>query len=192
MKVEAQKLISLPPHSRAGLCSSILSSLAAQPDQLDYYEPDALACRVGYFLCNDSRLCIAQKLNCDSEANCYDGSDEWDCNDSAANLFWDSFFRKNIKAITDDIPWGTCRKSLRAATWAPLTRLRSDFSSSDFPLLNSTCQCKLNEVHCQFKNFERIPTPLPGANITLLDLSGNHFPELGDAFLQTLPSAEKM
>ena len=61
---------------------------------------------------HDSRLCIAQKLNCDSEANCYDGSDEWDCNDSAANLFWDSFYRKNIKAITDDIPWGTCCEHL--------------------------------------------------------------------------------
>lgn len=104
---------------RLGISSSILSSLA---EQIDYYEPDALSCRIGYFMCNDSRLCIAQKLNCDSEANCFDGSDEWDCNDSAANLFWDSFYRKNIKAITDDIPWGTCRKNPpRIPLWCHLT-----------------------------------------------------------------------
>lgn len=93
------------------MSSSILTSVAAvPPDSIEYYEPDALSCRLGYFMCNDTRLCIAQKLNCDSEANCYDGSDEWNCQDSAATLFWDSLYRKNIKAITDDIPWGTCRE----------------------------------------------------------------------------------
>lgn len=91
-----------------GLGSSILTTL----DLIDYYEPADLSCRVGYFMCNDTRLCIAQKLNCDSEANCYDGSDEWNCSDSAANFFWDSLYRKNVKAVTDDIPWGTCRKRL--------------------------------------------------------------------------------
>lgn len=175
------------------MSSSILSSLAIQSDLMDYYEPEAISCRVGFFMCNDTRLCIAQKLNCDSEANCYDGSDEWNCNDSAANLFWDSLYRKNIKAITDDIPWGTCRKLyFSPATGDTLTVIDClDFSLADYPLLNSTCQCKLHEIHCQFKNFGRIPT-LPGANITLLDLSGNHYPQLNNVFLQALPSAEKM
>ena len=89
----------------------MLASLASQPDLGDYYEPQTVdTCRMGYFLCNDTRLCIAQKLNCNSEADCYDGSDEWNCSDSAANFFWDSLYRKNIKAITDDVPWGTCRE----------------------------------------------------------------------------------
>lgn len=93
---------------------------------MDYYEPDAPSCRLGYFLCNDTRLCIAQKLNCDSEANCYDGSDEWNCSDSAANLFWDSFYRKDIKAITDDIPWGTCREYLEETIAAEQRLPKSD------------------------------------------------------------------
>lgn len=67
-----------------------------------------------------------------------------------------------------------------------------DFSFADYPLLNSTCQCKLYEIHCQFKGFVRVPVPLPGANITLLDLSGNQYPQLSRTFLSELPSAEKM
>lgn len=186
-------------------CSALLPSLSVSSETDDFYEPDQTednpTCRIGYFMCNDKQLCIAQRLNCNSEGDCYDGSDESNCSDVSATLFWDSLFRKNINALTDDIPWGKCGK-FRTESRQIMRRkgqiseglcfISLDFNLSEYPILNSTCRCKVREIHCQFKNLVNIPTTLPEKGLSVLDLSGNHFPMLNNLFLASVPSAQKL
>lgn len=88
----------------------MLPSMTVSGEILETYKPEGSTCIASYFMCNDSMLCVAQHLNCNDNADCDDGSDEWDCNDQAADSFYDHFYRKNLKALTDDIPWGLCGK----------------------------------------------------------------------------------
>ncbi|XP_055710983.1 relaxin receptor 2 isoform X2 [Phlebotomus papatasi] len=156
--------------------SSMLPSMAISGEILETYKPEGgFSCIASYFMCNDSILCVAQHLNCNQEPDCYDGSDEWNCDDQSVDLFYDHLFRKNIGALTDDIPWGQC-----------------DYSFLEYPDLNSTCKCKLKEVHCQFQGLTRIPSPLPSSGISLLELSGNRFATLDSAFLENLPPSQKL
>lgn len=91
----------------------MLPSMAISGEILETYKPEGgFSCIASYFMCNDSILCVAQHLNCNQEPDCYDGSDEWNCDDQSVDLFYDHLFRKNIGALTDDIPWGQCGKLL--------------------------------------------------------------------------------
>uniref|UniRef100_A0A1B0CEJ5 Uncharacterized protein n=1 Tax=Lutzomyia longipalpis TaxID=7200 RepID=A0A1B0CEJ5_LUTLO len=155
--------------------SSMLPSMSISGEILEIYKPEgSSSCIASYFMCNDSMLCVAQHLNCNEYADCYDGSDEWDCIDQAADSFYDHFYRKNLKALTDDIPWGQC-----------------DYSFLEYPDLNSTCKCKMKEVHCQFQGLTTIPPTLPVHGISLLELTGNRFLTLDDIFLENLPPSQK-
>uniref|UniRef100_A0A7G3AZ36 Putative relaxin receptor 2 n=1 Tax=Lutzomyia longipalpis TaxID=7200 RepID=A0A7G3AZ36_LUTLO len=156
--------------------SSMLPSMSISGEILEIYKPEgSSSCIASYFMCNDSMLCVAQHLNCNEYADCYDGSDEWDCIDQAADSFYDHFYRKNLKALTDDIPWGQC-----------------DYSFLEYPDLNSTCKCKMKEVHCQFQGLTTIPPTLPVHGISLLELTGNRFLTLDDIFLENLPPSQKL
>ncbi|GFT88342.1 transposable element Tcb2 transposase [Trichonephila clavipes] len=42
----------------------------------------AAPCPTGYFPCNTSDVCVEQRMNCDSNADCPDSSDEWSCGKS--------------------------------------------------------------------------------------------------------------
>lgn len=82
------------------------------PDEIDIIalrnENDT--CPTGFFKCNGTAECVTQRKNCDSIADCENGSDEWNCYDESETLFWDHFFRKRPGAESDDIPLNDCSK----------------------------------------------------------------------------------
>uniref|UniRef100_A0A8D8P919 Relaxin receptor 2 n=1 Tax=Culex pipiens TaxID=7175 RepID=A0A8D8P919_CULPI len=127
-------------------------------------------CQDGYFRCNSTVQCIAQRLNCDGIVHCDDGSDEQNCENAVANSFWDHFFRKRPAAINDHLPFIPC-------AWNDT---------------NNSCQCRATDVLCDYKGLTALPTSWPMQNVTFLDLTGNRFPVLQMDVFVKLPALETL
>ncbi|XP_055389849.1 relaxin receptor 1 [Condylostylus longicornis] len=131
---------------------------------------DNQTCPIGYFKCqiDGESKCIAQHLNCNDIVNCDDGADEEHCDDKDEAVFWDMKYRKQPSALSDDIPIGKC----------------------SFKFMNSTCPCRGKDLLCKFQHLNELPNYLPDEGISLLDLTGNHFPILKRNFFSTLQPTE--
>lgn len=133
----------------------LISGISSESHLQEPYQQDVIKlqtmsqkCPNGYFHCNQTLQCIAQKKNCDGEPDCDDGWDELNCDDESDTLFWDHFFRKNPAAQTDDHPNKDC-------FWNNLD-------------VKLPCLCRRNEFHCIMKKLHKIPAGLPLKGISLL------------------------
>lgn len=112
-------------------------------------------CDFGYFPCNNSVICVKQKLNCDGNKDCPDGSDELMCEDSHKRDYYNNLFRKRPDEDREKLKQVGC-----LLTYFP-----------------DQCSCSTFSLFCEHKNLFSIPSQVP-EEVEELDLSGNHLTHL--------------
>uniref|UniRef100_T1KM32 G-protein coupled receptors family 1 profile domain-containing protein n=1 Tax=Tetranychus urticae TaxID=32264 RepID=T1KM32_TETUR len=120
-------------------------------------------CDPGFFPCNDSDICIEQRLNCNNEPDCPDGSDEEHCEDNHKREYWDKLFRKR----PDE------------------DREKKNSTKCAMKNIPGECSCSMFNVFCEQQNLDRIPKIPMEARI--LDLSGNRVEKLRRTSFSYLP-----
>nr|XP_042904312.1 relaxin receptor 1-like [Parasteatoda tepidariorum] len=126
-------------------------------------------CKPGSFICNSTKICIAQMFICDDFKDCEDGSDEWNCTDENKDKYFNSLFVKRPDEDRDKNELKECKLS--------------------YPV--PFCQCSWKSLFCENRGLHSIPENLP-TDIKELDLSGNFLPLIKHSnftrlsFLQTL------
>ncbi|GAB6027654.1 Relaxin insulin-like peptide receptor [Chamberlinius hualienensis] len=112
---------------------------------------DLLDCSLGQFQCNNSESCVEQKRICDGVFDCYDESDEWNCDSEHQIEFWNRLFKKRPDEDSDKISNGkkcVVEEHLKI------------------------CICQNGHIYCENRGLTAIPSPLPNGLIRL-DLSSN-------------------
>ncbi|XP_022252762.1 relaxin receptor 2-like [Limulus polyphemus] len=118
-------------------------------------------CDLHFFPCNVSHVCVEQRMNCDGKSDCPDGSDEWNCKDNARSQLWNEMFVKRPDADRES-----------KITECELEKI-------------SSCRCSGKHVYCEHQDIHVVPTL--SREVTVLDLSGNHFPSLEPSDFFELP-----
>ncbi|KAI8033891.1 relaxin receptor 2 isoform X2 [Drosophila gunungcola] len=127
-------------------------------------------CPGGYFHCNTTAQCVPQRANCDGSVDCDDGSDEMNCVNEVDAKYWDHLYRKQPFGRHDNLRIGEC-------LW---------------PNDNFSCPCRGDEILCRFQQLTIIPGRLPQNDLATLDLTGNNFEIIHEAFFSELPNVESL
>ena len=115
-------------------------------------------CDFGYFPCNNSEICVKQKLNCDGNKDCPDGSDELMCEDSHQREYYNNLFRKRPDEDREKLKQVNCLLAF----------------------IPDKCSCFTSSLFCEHRNLYSVPKELP-QQIEELDLSGNHLLQLSQS-----------
>ncbi|XP_054163952.1 relaxin receptor 2-like [Oppia nitens] len=112
-------------------------------------------CGPGYFLCNNSTICLKRDFQCNNNKDCPDGSDELNCEDEHKKRFYNELFRKRPDEDREKRKQEGCQLNY----------------------IPDVCNCSTWSLFCEHQNLIRVPPDLP-SDIKDLDLSGNNLTQL--------------